>query len=390
LSDWAVNNLAGFDAGTKSNLITATDQYIIAIDRLGISMPYAAKHANLLSYYRLENNGTDQTGNNNGTPTGSPSYASAKFDNGMTIASGKYLSCGTYFSKPVNFTIALWIKPTAWTNASPAVSCAADGSDTNLWGIIGRDTGDNIECYVSNGSVSQAKIIASHWNSTNYPNNVFTFIVMTVDGSYIRFYRNGVEVGTGTVQTVQNGLGVVKEFCVGRLGAYNGYYFTGLEDEVKIYNTALSDAQISALYNSGNRYKTSGNWTSATQAMTAGCKMSNLKITLANTDANNYIDKIEVLDASDDSVITTAAGNITATGQTTLVAGDFDNGLDGTLDTDFKVKVYMVAQAAAAAQPYVSAIEGDYISAVKPYVKFDGEQYSTGGHLKFDGTVFSV
>ena len=77
--------------------------------------------------------------------------------------------------------------------------------------------------------------------------NVWHHLAYTYDGTTHILYIDGVEqatstsVGqTGTVTSVQ-------------IGAASNYseYFNGRIDEVRIYNTALTAAQISALYNQG-------------------------------------------------------------------------------------------------------------------------------------------
>ena len=63
----------------------------------------------------------------------------------------------------------------------------------------------------------------------------------TYDGSALRFYVNGTQVSsvarTGSILTSTNALQIGSDSIYGQ-------YFNGLIDEVRIYNAALSAAQI--------------------------------------------------------------------------------------------------------------------------------------------------
>ena len=71
--------------------------------------------------------------------------------------------------------------------------------------------------------------------------NTWTHVALTYDGSTIRLYVNGVQVSslakTGSLRTSTNPL------TIGSDPIY-GQYFQGLIDEVRVYNVALTQAQI--------------------------------------------------------------------------------------------------------------------------------------------------
>jgi len=78
--------------------------------------------------------------------------------------------------------------------------------------------------------------------------NEWQHVSATYDGSYIRCYINGKEVGktadSGSIDTQDTTLYIGSDG-----GAAN--YFNGLIDEVKIYHYALSPIDIREDYNSG-------------------------------------------------------------------------------------------------------------------------------------------
>ena len=71
--------------------------------------------------------------------------------------------------------------------------------------------------------------------------NSWVYLVETFDGATLRFYVNGAQVSsvarTGSILTSTNPLQIGSDSIYGQ-------YFNGLIDEVRIYNTALSAAQI--------------------------------------------------------------------------------------------------------------------------------------------------
>ena len=79
--------------------------------------------------------------------------------------------------------------------------------------------------------------------TTANPVNAWTHVALTYDGAMLRLYVNGVqaasEAKTGSIQTTTNPL------WIGGNTPY-GEYFQGVIDEIRIYNRALSAAEIQA------------------------------------------------------------------------------------------------------------------------------------------------
>jgi hypothetical protein len=78
--------------------------------------------------------------------------------------------------------------------------------------------------------------------TASLPVNTWSHIATTYDGANQRFYVNGVLVGTtpgaGSI-TVSNG-----SIRIGGDASSTGEFFHGLIDEVRLYNRALSAAEI--------------------------------------------------------------------------------------------------------------------------------------------------
>lgn len=91
------------------------------------------------------------------------------------------------------------------------------------------------------------------WNAVHYttPPTVgeWTFICATYDGRYSKFYKNGVLQVTQDFGSTQNmdvcGGG---ELIIGATWSGFPFYFTGKIDDIRIYNRALSDAEVNQIY----------------------------------------------------------------------------------------------------------------------------------------------
>lgn len=84
------------------------------------------------------------------------------------------------------------------------------------------------------------------------PNNQWSFLVGTYDGTTSRAYLNGVQIWSAS----QNG--TISAGTTYWIGTYQGildgnHNFPGKISEVRIYNRALSDTEITQNYNSHKR-----------------------------------------------------------------------------------------------------------------------------------------
>jgi hypothetical protein len=112
------------------------------------------------------------------------------------------------------------------------------------------------------------------------------------------------------------------------------------------------------------------NWTSPTITPPTDKKLKNLTFTMTNGEEGiNEIDKVEILDASDDSVIDTATGDIFATG--TIAFDAFEHRLDPTFNTSFKIKVYFASGGTDVLT--ISEISGTYENLAR--IRTDGQVF---------------
>ena len=177
------------------------------------------------------------TAKNNGTINGATSNASGKYGRALSFDGTNDrvdVPDAATLDLTTGMTLEAWVKPT--TNVGwRTVILKERGSDL-LYAL-----------YSSNGSKPRAENFSGVENTaagtTALPLNAWSHVAATYDGTSLRFYLNGALVTTkttsGAMPNTTNPL---------RIGgnAVWGEYFSGLIDEVRIYNRALNEAELKA------------------------------------------------------------------------------------------------------------------------------------------------
>ena len=180
---------------------------------------------------------TDASGNgNNGTITNATWAATGKYGEALQFngtnalvtipdAASLHLSTG--------MTLEAWVNPST-VNAN--------------WRDVIYKGNDNfyLEATSTNSSHPDAGMIAGGsyadaFGTAALTANTWSYLTETYDGSTLRLYVNGTQVAstahTGTIATSTNPLQIGGDSIYGQ-------YFAGLIDEVRVYNVALTAAQI--------------------------------------------------------------------------------------------------------------------------------------------------
>jgi len=150
----------------------------------------------------------------------------------------------SYLNPTAAITLEAWIYPTSWRTNIYEGSIISKEIATGNGGYI-------LRCGAS-GKLSFALGIGTTFVELNTTTNVLTLnqwqhVAGTYDGTTMRIYLNGVEIGnkaqTGPINVSSNRVEIGRNF------AYTSRYFTGRIDEVRIFNTALSGPTILNWYN---------------------------------------------------------------------------------------------------------------------------------------------
>jgi glucose/arabinose dehydrogenase/PKD repeat protein len=175
---------------------------------------------------------------NDGTINGPTGTASGKFGRALSF-DGTNDRVDVPDAASLDLTTAMtleaWVRPT--TNSGWRSALFKERGTTSMVYAL----------YSSNGSKPTTETFTSAVNAVPGPTgltvNTWTHLASTYDGTTVRLFVNGTQVAskvaTGAMPSTANPL---------RIGgnAVYGDYFSGLIDEVRIYNRALSGAEITA------------------------------------------------------------------------------------------------------------------------------------------------
>ncbi|MFC1755575.1 LamG domain-containing protein, partial [Thermoproteota archaeon] len=199
-----------------------------------LNMPFEVDEDQNATDYSIFGN----DGNNNGATWISNGHIGGAYDfNG----SGAYVDCGNDTSLGItgDISIEVWIRPDV-LNSNVGIAGIQETPSQEGYLVAGT-AGNRLRFGLDSGSVLSASTIAvSKW----------THVVGVYDGSDIMIYINGtLDNSTGYSSGSTPHL-ASSSFVIGRwYGNYDGYYFNGDIDGVRVYNRSLSPEQIKALYN---------------------------------------------------------------------------------------------------------------------------------------------
>lgn len=246
-------NLTNFPVYLSGDNFLA-DVFTKAAARREINANWLLSDANLQGYWRLESDGSDETANNYDlTEVGSPSHSSAKFGNGLDLGtsnSSKY----SYISNDLGITggtivMSAWVKLTTEISAGNYVFVGQCDNGNKVINEIRYDynSGNRQIVFVrEKAGVGVGEVI--------YPISMGTtdtfHLLYWYDGTNLKGYVNGVLVGT--TATSGNGTSIDRfdRFYIG--ARYNqstaSLFSSAIIDDVAVFNRALSDYEVKALY----------------------------------------------------------------------------------------------------------------------------------------------
>lgn len=210
-----------------------------------ISFASSALTDGLVSYYKLdETSGTtayDLLGVNNGTNSGVTINQVGKIDKAYSFDGvNDWINTNSAFDTPAK-TICAWFNATTinsnlkrvFDNDASAKTYGGINIYVNTTGIV---YSQGTTTFVSSGiSTNTWYYVCSMYNSTNYA-----------------FYRDGTLVSSGAYSSFNAGSEVNINLKIGAERGLDGTrFFAGKIDEVSIWNRTLTQAEITALYNSG-------------------------------------------------------------------------------------------------------------------------------------------
>jgi Concanavalin A-like lectin/glucanases superfamily/IPT/TIG domain len=216
----------------------------------------------LVAFYPFNGNANDASGNNlNGTLNGPISIANrfGTIDKAYNFnGTSDFISMGNPPLLQINNTITIsgWINIDAYKAGNAPMNILTKiffdpnqgGNPTKGYTVLQDFTGGGTPTLGVTGFSSLGLTLSSFVGSTI---SISTWIHFTliIDGKSWKFYQNGVFTHGTTVASTVNILddGTVGELVIGKYSG--GFFFDGNIDDIAIYNRALSDAEVTQLYN---------------------------------------------------------------------------------------------------------------------------------------------
>jgi hypothetical protein len=196
----------------------------------------------LVSYYKFDGDATDSIGTNDGSSVGDPTYSTGILNNAVVLDGNDYISVPANADQALStYSISMWVYfetsiPTGWV-----ALLEHDRFGPNNYALFKTSGSNNIRF-----SYSQSQFVDG--NDGVLTPDTWHHIVGTFSGSQANLYIDNVLDNSAT-----NSPSVTPTQDILTIGANNNgsEYFTGSIDEVRIYNRALTPAEITTLFNQG-------------------------------------------------------------------------------------------------------------------------------------------
>ena len=158
-----------------------------------------------------------------------------------------YIDCGATVQQPTtNYSVSCWVKLDSLV-LSGLVGNFKTGSTPQVGFALTLSSGLNFQFWADGSANSSGGAVTG----TSSPNSSTWYnVVGTYDGSLVKIYVNNVLENSVSYSATPNATD--QNLVIGRwYGNYSGYYTAGSMSNVSVWNTALTSAQVTELYNSG-------------------------------------------------------------------------------------------------------------------------------------------
>ena len=135
-----------------------------------------------------------------------------------------------------DFSVSAWINPNDSTKALDIVSHGSNSQDG--WELFKNGQKISFRTYQSNAT--------QQTSSVNVTLNTWTHVVLVRHGSSASIYLNGQPSNVASADHLNPAASPSRFLMIGASSA--GWYWSGLIDDVRIYNRALQPSEITSLY----------------------------------------------------------------------------------------------------------------------------------------------
>jgi hypothetical protein len=187
------------------------------------------------------------------TTLGTPTYVSGKYNQAIfinnSVASTDTSSVNINYatstlSTATGVTFSFWMNQSDKTGLNfNQVNVGIVTSAAYVDFLINAGTNGTIGMYGQNPAGTA--IPFSYTSNPNPSVGTWYHICGVFIGTSITLYVNGVSIATGTQPTAVT----MSQFYIGRSGQYNGHAYAGSVDDLRIFDRALTSAQVQSIYN---------------------------------------------------------------------------------------------------------------------------------------------
>ena len=223
---------------------------------LALAAPALADHSQLAGEWHLDDLGAaDSSGHG---LTGSPASVAltdGRFGNAYRFSSGGALVRvpDSPLLEPQQLTVAAWVRSGSVTTSDYVIAKGGDSGCTNASYALSTGPSGGLVFSVRHSSSTNAHASPSVDPQVIW-NGQWHAVAGTYDGAVLRIYVDGVQVGSGTQAVTTIPYGRPEDSLT--IGTYpacpnSGFNFPGDVDEVRVYNRALTAAEVGVLHDPG-------------------------------------------------------------------------------------------------------------------------------------------
>lgn len=199
----------------------------------------------LVGQYSMEGNVADSSGNaNDGVLSGSPVYTSGKFGSAISLdGTNNYVALPAGMVNFDDITIAAWVY---WNGGANWQRVFDFGNDTahNLF-LTAKSDANTLRFGTRNGGTAEQDL-----NTTVLPTGQWVHVAVTLSGNTGKLYVNGQLRDTQAITNHPSNFNPVNVW-IGK-SQFPDPLLNGRVDDFRVYNYALSSAQITNVYNPAN------------------------------------------------------------------------------------------------------------------------------------------
>ncbi len=203
----------------------------------------------LVAYYPLNGNADDESGNgNHGAVQGNVVFEDGIIGRTALFSGGGHIRVPSSASLSISdsFSLCAWVNPSSFYSLSigNAVGVICKGYSIEHYGLWVLSNGMGVSInWGTNSTFSEQHTFAGDGLTTL---NKWSFLSATYDGHKVRYYFNGVKQAEyDFTDQISNS---DEDLYIGADYPGSAEFFNGRIDEVRIYNRALSLAEIQELY----------------------------------------------------------------------------------------------------------------------------------------------